>query len=102
MKEYLALSIGCLGIIWFAGSMSILGYPNEKNRLLKIIGLASTTFLFINNLPFIFTTVQSATPTALFDFIGRILGLIGCAIGLHSFSPKKSLISASGQQQSLR
>ncbi len=90
MQSYLSLSVGGFGIFWFMGAVFKSDFPGERSRLLRLLSLMCATFLFASGLPYVFSSFQSATPTELFGFVGRILGLMGCARVLHSVSVKNN------------
>lgn len=79
MHDYFGLSIGALGIFWFSGAMFKEDFPSKKNKILSMLVFLAALYIFINGFPYLFTNFSSATPTELFGFLGRILGLVGCA-----------------------
>ena len=90
MKDYSVLIIGGFGIFWFFGAFFKKNFPNERNKFLRILSLICAIFLFSSGLPYLFSSFQSANLIELFGFIGRVLGLIGCARVLHGIPFKTS------------
>lgn len=73
------LVIGIFGIIWYFGSVQMIGFPNRKSEILAGIALISTALMFIVELRANFSSLSAASSIDIFSFVGCILGIFGCA-----------------------
>lgn len=83
MQEYFSLTIGILGMLWFSTALFQQNFSGFKNKQFSIFSVFVASALFINGFPHLFNSLSTASPTELFGFIGRTLGLIGSTIALH-------------------
>ena len=82
------LTIGCLGIIWVMGAFMKQNFPGNRSDFRAGLALAGATLLFLSGIPYGFSSVSTADSANLFGFIGRILGLVGCARAMYVRFPK--------------